>query len=155
MFAVDPVRAASEVRRVLRPGGRAAITVWGPREDNPWLGLVLDAVSAHIGSPVPPPGVPGPFSLADPVRLDSLLTEGGLVEVVVEEVPAPLRTPSFEAWWARTSAIAGPVATLLALLPDEATAALIERLRVAVEPYATSAGLELPGLTLLASARCP
>ena len=49
MFAPDPARAASEIRRVLRPGGRVAVAVWGPRERNPWLGLVFDAVSAQTG----------------------------------------------------------------------------------------------------------
>ena len=60
MFALDPARAAREIRRVLRPGGRVALAVWGPRERNPWLGVVLDAVSAQVGAPVPPPGDPGP-----------------------------------------------------------------------------------------------
>ena len=65
MFATDPARAAGEIRRVLRPGGRAAVAVRGPRERNPWLAVVFDAVSAQVGAPVPPPGVPGPFSLGD------------------------------------------------------------------------------------------
>src|SRR5687767_9929790 len=65
MFAIDPARAASELRRVLRTGGRFALAVWGPRERNPWLGLVFEAVAAQLGRPVPPPGVPGPFSLGD------------------------------------------------------------------------------------------
>ena len=43
MFAPDPARAAREIRRVLRPGGRVALAVWGPRERNPWLALVFDA----------------------------------------------------------------------------------------------------------------
>src|SRR4051812_2984541 len=64
MFALDPVRAAREMRRVLAPGGRVAVAVWAERESNPWLGLVMDAVTAQTGREVPPLGMPGPFALA-------------------------------------------------------------------------------------------
>ena len=73
MFAADPERAGRELHRVARPGGRVAVSVWGPQERNPWLGIVFDAMSAQLGEPVPPPGVPGPFSLADAGRLAALL----------------------------------------------------------------------------------
>jgi hypothetical protein len=36
---------------------------WDRRELNPWLGLVLVAVSDQFGVPFPPPSVRGPFSL--------------------------------------------------------------------------------------------
>ena len=153
MFAPDPARAASEIRRVLRPGGRVAIAVWGPRERNPWLGLVFDAVSAQTGTPVPPPGVPGPFSLGDSATVVALLADAGLAGVQICELPTPLRAGSFEEWWARTSALAGPLAKILAALPEGAAQALRERLRDAVRPYTTPSGVEIPGVTLIASAR--
>ena len=155
MFAPDPGRAVREIARVLRQGGRVTIAVWGPRERNPWLGLVLDSVSAQLGRPVPPPGVPGPFSLADADELAGLLDAAGLVEVAVRDLPVPMRVGSFDEWWARTSALAGPLATILSSLPEPAARALRARAHEAVRPYETSAGLQFPGVTLLATARRP
>lgn len=152
-FALDPGRAAREIRRVLRPGGRAALAVWGPRERNPWLGVILDAASAQLGRPVPPPGMPGPFSLADPDELAQLLRAADLSDVVITELSVPLRTASFEEWWTRTTALAGPLATILAGLPHEAAQALRARAQKAIAPYATPTGLEFPGIALLAAAR--
>jgi SAM-dependent methyltransferase len=153
MFATDPGRAAREIRRVLRPGGRVAVAVWGPRERNPWLGVVFDAVAAQLGRPVPPPGVPGPFSLSDAGGLAALLADAGLRDVAVGELAVPLRTDSFEQWWERTSALAGPLSAILASLPEPAARALVERVREAAAPYATAAGLDFPGVSLIATAR--
>jgi len=155
MFASDPARAAGEIARVLRPGGRVAIAVWGPRVDNPWLGVVFDAVSAQMGVPMPPPGMPGPFALEDADRLRGLLLDAGLADVAVRELAVALVAPSFEDWWTRTSSLAGPLSAVLAGFPEEATADLAARVHVAVSPYETADGLRFPGLTLLASARRP
>lgn len=149
MFALDPAQAAGEIRRVLRPGGRFAVAVWGPRERNPWLGIVLDAVSEQLGAPVPPPGIPGPFSLGDAAELR------GLLDAEVEEVSVPLRVPSFDAWWSRTTALAGPLAKMLAVQPPETIEAIRHRAREAVRSYEAADGLELPGISLLASGRRP
>lgn len=153
MFAPDPARAACEIHRVLRPGGRIALAVWGPRDRNPWLGVVLDAASAQLGRPVPPPGMPGPFSLSDAGGLAALLRRAGLVDVVVGELPVPVRAASFEEWWSRTCALAGPLSSVLASLPEPATQAMRARVREAVTPYETPDGLDIPGVTLVAGGR--
>jgi SAM-dependent methyltransferase len=153
MLVPDPAGAASEIRRVLRPGGRAAVAVWGPRERNPWLGLVLDAVSAQIGKPFPPAGLPHPFSLGEARQLEALLVGAGLEEVRITELPTPALARSFEQWLTHTLALAGPLARVVGSMPEAAREALNARLRAAVAPFTTSAGVEIPGVTLLASAR--
>ena len=153
MLVPDPARAAREIGRVLRPGGRAVLTVWGPRARNPWLAVVFDVVGAQLGAPMPPPGIPHPFSLDDPDRLGRLLTEAGLSDVEVGELETPYVAASADEWWERTCALAGPLARKLAALPDGAARSLRARAREAVAEYETPAGLEIPGVSLVASAR--
>ena len=62
----------------------------------------------------------------------------------------PLRAASFDEWWTRTSALAGPLAKILEALPEPAVRGLRERLQEAA-PYETPAGLELPGVSLIAA----
>ncbi|MGH3581788.1 MAG: class I SAM-dependent methyltransferase, partial [Mycobacterium sp.] len=52
MLVPDPASAVREARRILRPAGRAVFVVWGPRDRNPWLGLLFDAVTEQMGFPV-------------------------------------------------------------------------------------------------------
>jgi ubiquinone/menaquinone biosynthesis C-methylase UbiE len=153
MLVPDPARAAREIRRVLRPHGRAAISVWGRRECNPWLGLMFDAVSAQLGCPVPPPGIPGPFSLEEANKLSALLTDAQLSDVVVAELPVPLSVASFDEWWTVRSALAGPLTQILASLPDTALRAIRHRAHEAARPYATAHGFEFPGVALVAGGR--
>jgi SAM-dependent methyltransferase len=156
MFAADPAQAAGEIQRVLRPGGSVALAVWGPRARNPWVGLVLDVLSAQVGQPVPPPGIPGPFALEDAERLGGILREAGFADVEVREQEVPNSAGSFEEWWSRTVALAGPVAALVANLPPPATAELEQRARAATAPYANDdGGLEFPGVTLVAAGHRP
>jgi SAM-dependent methyltransferase len=149
-FAANPAQAASEIRRVLAPGGRAAIAVWGPRERNPWLGLALHVVSTQLGRPGPGPGMPGPFSLPDPAALAGLLRSAGLADVSADALPAPMSVASFDEWWHRTTALAGPLASLVRDLSPAAVSALCEAARDAARPYETRDGYTFPGLAIVA-----
>ncbi|UGS37468.1 class I SAM-dependent methyltransferase [Capillimicrobium parvum] len=153
MLVVDPARAAREIARVLRPGGRASIAVWGARERNPWLGTLFDAVGEQLSAPIPPPGVPGPFSLPSLDVLVGLLRGAGLENVRGREVDAPFRPRSLDAWWERVPNIAGPVAKMLAGMPADAVGAIRERAIAELAAYAGPHGVEIPGLTLVAGGR--
>lgn len=150
MLVPDPAAAAAEIHRVLRPGGRAAVSVWGPREENPWLTAMLEAVGEQLGGTFPPPGVPGPLSLGEDDELLAALKEGGFEEVEMSEIEVPWGGASFEEWWERTSALAGPVGKLLEAQPPEAVEAIKAGARQRLSRYESARGLEIPGVSLVA-----
>jgi SAM-dependent methyltransferase len=152
MLVPDHTGAASEIRRVLRPGGRAAVSVWGPRERNPWLGAMLDAVGAQLGGTFPAPGMPGPFALDGREKLLAVLSGAGFDEVEISEVDAPWRGASFEVWWLVTSALAGPLAKVLEVQSPEEVEAIRSHARESLAEYETADGLEIPGVSLMGSA---
>jgi ubiquinone/menaquinone biosynthesis C-methylase UbiE len=118
MLMGDPGSALHETARVLRPGGRVALAVWGEASENPWASTPMRAVMEHFGAPEPEPGAPGMFALADEVRLGGLLQDAGLSAIRVERVEAVEEYDSVDAWWEFIRQVAGPLATLLAGLPD-------------------------------------
>jgi hypothetical protein len=110
-------------------------------------------ISAQLGCPVPPTGIPGPFSLEDAGALAALLAEAEFSDVHVTELLVPLHARSFEEWWTARCALAGPLTKILASMPDDAIQAIRDRAREASRTYETPQGLEFPGLALLATGR--
>lgn len=93
------------------------------------------------------------FSLQDAEHLAVLMPDAALADVGVRDVAVPLRSVSFEDWWSRTSALAGPLAQILATLPEPAIAAPLSDLRERTAPDRTAAGREFSGVSLLATGR--
>lgn len=155
MFAEDQAAVVNEAGRVLKPGGRYAAMTFGWRAENPWLGLAFDAVGEEFGVPFPPPSVLGPFSLEDPDQLAEVLRDGGLEEVQVEWLAAPMQTSTLEAWWDLVPQLAGPMAVVLDRLEPEVRDSIRERALRAGRLAAreTSGGITLDGSVLIASGR--
>jgi ubiquinone/menaquinone biosynthesis C-methylase UbiE len=157
MFVEDPVAVVAEAARVLRPGGRYAAMTWDRRELNPWLGLVLDAVSEQFGVPFPPPNVRGPFSLDDPAAFTQVLVDGGLRDVTVRTAATPMRAASLEEWWERVPKLAGPLSTALAGMEADVRDAIARRAMRSGAQIATNeaGGIIFPGSSLIGSGRKP
>ena len=124
-----------------------------PRDRNPWLGVLADAVHQHTGTPVPPPGTPGPFSLGADGALETTLTAAGLEQVSVQPVDVPTDDASFDDYWQLRTDLAGPLKKRLAALPAEDLTAIKETVRERLSRYQTSEGLRIPGLAYVGSAR--
>ena len=101
MFCPTPARAAAEARRVLKPGGRVAYLVWGPREETTMFVVFVAAAEAVLGplDTVDDVDLARPFSLGAAGTLAQALTDGGLTQVEEREVRFAPRVPSAAPFW--------------------------------------------------------
>ena len=153
MFALDPGGHGPRDRTRAPTGRSGRVRGLGATRTQPVAGNRAGRGERPAREPVPPPGIPGPFSLDDSRQARrACSSDAGLAEVEVLELPTPYRAGSVEEWWTRTAALAGPLAQRLAGLPEPAATALLSRARAAISAYETPTGLEIPGLSLIASA---
>lgn len=153
MLVPDPAVAFSEVRRVLRSGGRFAYAVIGSPSANDWLSLIA-RVFAQRGHPAvgDPFGPGGPFSLSDHGRNRALLAEAGFEHVDVTELTGTMTFDSPSAYWDRQSQIGGPLPAMIAALPADEVAEIRATVETALEQYATNDGYALPFSIVMAAA---
>ena len=153
MLMEDPALALRETRRVLRSGGRLALSVWAEPANNAWASVPA-AILVNGGWLEPPlPGAPGIFALAAPERLRQVLADAGFNDPELDHVDVVWPFASFDAYWQYLSSVAGAIAIVLEGLGDADRATARDQIREAMEPYRAGTGYELPGRCLNASAR--
>ena len=88
MFFDDPVRAFSNLRRSLAPGGGLAFVSWQGLPANKWLTVIASEVAKHVE--IPEFGGlsrgPGMFALMDRDETTALLESAGFTEVALESL---------------------------------------------------------------------
>ena len=153
MLMADPATALAETRRVLRPGGRLALAVWGTAERNPFF--VTIAVSlvqrGHLPLPEPPPA-PGPFSMASSERTEGLLRRAGFAEVRTEEVAGRFVASDADEYLSVIADTAGPIGLTLRGLAEPDRAAVNADVENSLRRFAADGGYEIPCLALCAVA---
>lgn len=151
MLMPEPARALAETRRVLRPGGRLALAVWGRPESNPFFSLLGKLLVERGHLPPPEPDGPGIFSMASPERTQSLIAAAGFGRVRVEEVPVHVEFATIDEYLEITADTAGVLALALRDLGAAERDEIAGELSRAFAPFGTSSGYELPGVALCAS----
>jgi ubiquinone/menaquinone biosynthesis C-methylase UbiE len=152
MLMADRAAALAETRRVLRQGGRLALSVWGARERNPWAAIPGRALMQKLGVPPPDPDAPHMFSMADPARLRAFLTEAGFDEPQLKEIQVPWHFDGFDDYWQYLTTLT-PLGLRLPDLSEAETDELRAEVEREVAGYAVDTGLVLPGAALVAATR--
>jgi SAM-dependent methyltransferase len=152
-FFPNPAAGLDQMRRVLIPGGRIALAVWGPIERSPGFSALAAALEHHV-SAAAAAAARSPFSLPGTTDLRDLMERAGLQNVEVHSRTKMLHFPP-PAEFVRQYVWGSPIA---ATVGDKGAAALepaIREVTEALQPYLNDHGLSFPIENHLATALRP
>ncbi len=122
-FFPDRPAALAEMRRMLRPGGRLGLVVWGHQSDSPGFAALGVAIREVLGDEVADRYEGGPWGMPRTAELAALLGAAGFVDVQVWARRLPVVFPGGSAQLIRSIVVA-PIAADMAALPPEGRTAL-------------------------------
>jgi ubiquinone/menaquinone biosynthesis C-methylase UbiE len=139
MYVPDPVKALGEMRRLLKPGGRAAAAVWGARAKCGWA-EIFPITDARVASEV----CPMFFHLGTADMLAHGFAEAGFSDVRSERLEVTLTyATADEALGAAFRG--GPVALAYNRFDDATQQAVHAEYLGSIAAYKNGEGYEIPG----------
>jgi len=139
MYVPDPQKGLSEIRRALRPGGRAVAAVWGARSRCGW-GEIFPIVDRRVASDV----CPMFFQLGTGDQLAQVMQAAGLADPRVERIATTLDYATDEEALG-AAFIGGPVALAYSRFDDETRASVHREYLDSIAPYRRGSGYAVPG----------
>ncbi len=153
MFFADPIRALTELRRVLRPGARACFAAWGPVEQ-PYWESTMKIVHHNVGGAMLPVGGADPFRFSAPDSLSQVLRAAGFQEVEESTRNLPWTwMGDAEEVFEYACAVAAPFRPMLERVPEEMWPAIRAEAVAAIERYRVGDEIRFGAEVVLASAR--
>ena len=149
MYMPDAEQAVWEMCRVLRPGGRVALAVWGQRANCGWSAL-FPIVDAEVSSEV----CPLFFRLGEQDALARLCAGAGFEQVQQRRITTTLAfADANEA--CEAALVGGPVALAWSRFNDEVRARVRARYLHAIDPWRRGQRYAVPGEFVIAAAAAP
>ena len=148
MLMIDPPAAFAETRRVLRPGGRLAFSVWAARERNPALSLVGGVLESQGHIPPPDPEAPSAFAMADPGRIRELVVGAGFDVPEIEEVAFRWLFADRDAYWRYVTDTSASSSSILRSLSPEEKAKVREQVHEVARQFQSGEGYDFPAVCL-------
>lgn len=148
MLMLGPAAAFAETRRVLRPDGRLAFSVFAAPQTNPWASVIGRILVERGHLPPPDPTAPGIFALADPDRVREVVVGAEFAPPRIEAVEFAFHFPDLEAYWSFLTETAGAISPVLQRLTPEEQRAVRDEVQEALARFADGEGYALPARCL-------